>query len=69
LSHRASDRSDYTRKDHPEERGEGACRPGVTPAAIRCDGARTASPPCGAGRIAAASPVASRRRGRHASLH
>jgi len=36
-----------------------ACRPGVTPAAIRGDGARTPSPPCGAGRAAAASPVTS----------
>src|SRR2546422_11350631 len=36
-----------------------AYRPGVTPAAIRGDGAGTRSPPCGAGRAAAASPVAS----------
>jgi hypothetical protein len=34
-----------------------AHRPGVTPAAIRGDGAGTRSPPYGAGRVAAASPV------------
>jgi len=37
-----------------------AHRPGVTPAAIRGDGAGTRSPPYGAGRVAAASPVTSR---------
>jgi hypothetical protein len=45
----------------PGPGGRCACRPGVSPAAIRGDGAGTASPPCGAGRIAAASPIAPRR--------